>query len=453
MDTDGTDETPPAAGTPGTPATPGSPDTDVTPAAPGASGAAAGGPVVIVGAGQAGAETAAALRDRGFTGPVTLVGDEPGPPYGRPPLSKGYLTGSVDPGGLALRPPSYYRDHGITLTGRDPAVEIDRDGQRLTLASGRELPYAALVLATGARPRPLPVPGAGLSGVLALRSLEDATAIRDRLADARDVLVIGGGFIGLEVAATARRSGARVTVVEAGPRLMARAVSGPMSAFLAGHHREQGVRVLLGREVTALRGDTAGRCRAAELDGGERVPADLVVAGIGVLPNCSLAAAAGLAVGDGVLVDDRLRTSDRAVYAVGDCARFPSPYAPGRLRLESVRNAVEHARRVAAVLCGDTPPPAAVPWFWSEQYALRLQIAGITQGHDRTAVAGDPAAGRFSVLCFRGERLVGTESVNRPADHMATRRLLESGAPGPAPADAERPGFDLKAFTRSAQPV
>ncbi|MFJ9469726.1 NAD(P)/FAD-dependent oxidoreductase [Streptomyces caniferus] len=406
--------------------------------------------VVVIGAGQAGSDTAAALRSQGFGGRITLVGAEGVLPYQRPPLSKQFLAGARSVADLALRPASFHTERDIEFVGRDPAVRLDRNGNRVTLASGRTLGYQHLVLAVGARARRLPVPGARLDGVLTLRTLTDAGRLRDRMRDTGRLLVIGGGFVGLEVAATARAAGLVVTVVESGPRLLARAVSGAMSAHLLAEHRAHGVRVLLSREVTALHGDGAGRVCGAELDGGERIAADLVVVGIGALPDVGLAAEAGLAVGDGILVDGHLRTSDPAVYAIGDCARFPSPHTGRPLRLESVQNASDQARCVAAALCGAPRPYAALPWFWTEQYGLRLQIAGIGTGHDRVVTLGDPSAGRFSLLCFRGNRLLATESVNRPADHMITRRLMGAGAPLPTPREAAAPGFGFKAFQEAA---
>jgi 3-phenylpropionate/trans-cinnamate dioxygenase ferredoxin reductase subunit len=414
--------------------------------------------VVIVGAGQAGADTAAALRGRGFSGRITLVGEEEALPYRRPPLSKGYLGGTVDAGDLELLPASSYADQGIDLVLGDRAARIDPEERSVVLDSGTRLSYDRLVLATGARPRRLPVPGADLDGVMTLRGLADAAALREALCgtlrEGGHLLVVGGGFVGLELAATARGMGLEATVVEVGPRLMARALSPGMSEHLRAEHLRQGVRVLLRREVAALRGDASGHVRVAELDGGERVQADLVVFGVGVRPGAELAAAAGLEVGDGILVDRWLRTSDPAIHAIGDCARFPSARYGRQLRLESVQNASDQARCAAAAICGDPAPYEAVPWFWTEQYATRLQIAGITDGHDRAVTVGDPSGGRFSVLCFRGERLLGAESAGRPADHMIVRRLLAAGGAGLSPGEAARPGFDLKEYQgRSRQPA
>lgn len=407
--------------------------------------------IVVIGAGQGGVDTAAALRARGYAGPVTLVAGETVPPYQRPPLSKGFLTGAVGPDGIELRPLSFFSAQGIELVRGDRATKIDRDGRTVALASGRRLAYDRLVLATGSRPRTLPTPGAGLDGVHTLRGLDDAEALRQRLTAARDLrmVVVGAGFVGLELAATARRLGRRVTVIEAQPRALARAVSPELSARIADEHRRQGVRLLLRREVAALHGE-AGQVRVVELADGERVPADLVVVGIGVLPEVGLAADAHLVVGDGIVVDSLLRTSDPAIHAIGDCARFPSTHAGRHIRLESVQNASEQARALAATICGDGAPYTAVPWFWSEQYAWRLQIAGLTTGLDETVVTGDPGANRFSVFCFRAGRLLGVESVNRPADHGIARRLLAAGT-DLSPREAARPGFDLK--TRVVQPL
>ncbi|WP_354643055.1 NAD(P)/FAD-dependent oxidoreductase [Kitasatospora camelliae] len=412
----------------------------------------AGRSVVIIGAGQAGSDTAAALRAQGFTGSITLVGDERHPPYQRPPLSKGYLTGATLREDLLLRPETFYPAQDIELLCGDEAVGLDREIRSVTLRSGRELRYDTLVLATGARPRRLPVPGADLPGVLTLRGADDSDTLRARLADGGrtlDLAVVGAGFIGLELAATARKLGHRVTVVEALPRALQRALSPEMSAHLSTEHQRRGVRLLLRREVTELLAGATGEVRALRLNDGELVPADLVVVGIGVLPNVDLAVGAGLAVGDGILVDEHLRTSDPDIHAIGDCARFPSPHAGRPVRLESVQNATDQARTVAAAVCGAGEPYTAVPWFWSEQYELRLQIAGLTAGHDQAVVAGDVEQGRFSVFCFREGRLTGVESLNRAADHGISRRLLAAGT-DLTPEQVARPGFDLKHLARQA---
>jgi 3-phenylpropionate/trans-cinnamate dioxygenase ferredoxin reductase subunit len=380
--------------------------------------------VLIIGAGQGGFQVAVSLREKGFDGRVLLLGDEPGLPYQRPPLSKSYLSGQATPTQLPLRPCSFFVRNGIELVqGR--ACALDRRYRLVRLADGGVLGYDHLVLATGARPRPLPVPGADLPGVLPLRTREDADALRARLPSAGDIVVIGAGFIGLEFAAVARRAGHRVTIVEASRRPMARVLTEPMSEFVAERHRWDGNTLLLDRSVAALRGTRA--VAAVELDDGTRIPAELVVVGVGVVPNVEPAAAAGLAVGDGVEVDEHLVSSDPAISAIGDCASYPSRHAGGRVRLESVQNTVDHARCVASRLTGDVWPYRSVPWFWSEQFDVKLQIAGVRGGAERTVVSGDRACGKFSVLCFRGDRLVAVESVNRPGDHLAARNLLACG--------------------------
>ncbi|WP_405670455.1 NAD(P)/FAD-dependent oxidoreductase [Streptomyces sp. NBC_01530] len=402
--------------------------------------------VVVVGAGQGGLDTVAALRAKGYGGPVTLVGEEPVLPYQRPPLSKGFLTGAVARGELTLRTESFFEAQDIALVSGDRAQHIEVERQRVRLASGGTLGYDKLVLATGSRPRTLPVPGMDLSGVLTLRTLADAEALRTLLdGPPRQVVVLGAGFVGLELAATARVLGHDVTVVEAQRRVLARALTPQMSQWLAERHAQQGVRLLLGQEVTALHGTAAGEVAVVRLRDGRRLPADLVVVGVGALPNTQLAAEAGLLVGDGVVVDRWLRTDDRSVYAIGDCARFPSTRLGRHIRLESVQNASDQARCVAAAICGESAPYTAVPWFWSEQYALRLQMAGLTAGHDETVTVGDPDGARFSVLCFREGRLTGVESMGRPADHGIARRLLSSDT-GPSPAETRAPGFDLKSY-------
>jgi 3-phenylpropionate/trans-cinnamate dioxygenase ferredoxin reductase subunit len=405
------------------------------------------GDVVVVGGGQAGFQVCVSLRDNGFTGTLSLVGDERVRPYQRPPLSKSYLYGEAD---LPFRPDEFYEAQGITLVDQS-ATRIDRIERRVHLDDGRQLPYHHVVLATGARPRLLNVPGARLRGVTALRTLVDADTVKAQLATCRRLVVIGGGFIGLEVAASARKLGLPVTVIESLPRTMARAVSSQMSAHLAQEHSRQGTTVLLGRSVTAFDGDASGRVTKVVLDDGSRLEADLVVVGIGVVPDTELAADAGLKVDNGVVVDEYLRTEDEAIYAIGDCASFPSPHAGGqRVRLESVQNAVDHAHCAAANICGKQLGYTAVPWFWSDQYAIKLQIAGISTGYDQTVVLGDPETGKFSVFCFRRDKLIAVESANKPADHVLARKLMAAGQ-NLTPQEVAQPGFDLK--TRAKQPV
>ncbi|MDP4023512.1 FAD-dependent oxidoreductase [Methylobacterium sp. NEAU 140] len=401
--------------------------------------------VVVVGAGQAGFQLAASLREGGFPGPVTLVGDEGALPYQRPPLSKAYLAGKTDAEGLALRPPAFFAEHGIAHRPEIRAVGIDRDARRLYLGDGTALPYDHLALATGSRNRPLPVPGADLAGVRQLRGLADADALKAALTDARAVAVVGAGFIGLEFAAVAAARGVAVTVVEAADRPMARAVSPETAAFFRAAQEGMGVRFLFAAGVAEILGRD-GRAVGLGLADGREIPADLVLVGIGVLPNQELAEAAGLTVGDGIRVDALLATADPAISAIGDCARFPSPFArglspDGHVRIESVQNAIDQGRCLAARLNGRPAAYGALPWFWSDQGPHKLQIAGLSAPEDARVVRGDGSA--FSVFRFRDGRLSAVESVDRAGDHMIARRLLASGPPL-TPEQAGDPGFDLK---------
>lgn len=404
--------------------------------------------VVIAGAGQAGAQAAVSLRQEGFGGRIVLVGDENALPYQRPPLSKGYLTGKTEEPQLLLRAEKVYADQTVELMLDAPIASIDRAARQLVLASGSRLDYDHLVLALGSRNRLLPVPGAELDGVCYLRTLAEARAVRARMEGISDVVVIGGGFIGLEFAASARTRGLNVTVIEAAPRPMSRVLSTVMSDFLVARHLAQGVTLLTGRGVKQMVGEQ-GKLAGVELDDGSVVPAQLVVVGIGVLPNVELAAQAGLAADNGIVVDALLQTSDSSISAIGDCAAFPSRYSAhlpkGQIRLESVQNAVDQGRAVASRLAGK-PGVAynAVPWFWSEQYDVRLQMAGITSHHDHVVVRGKPEDNAWSVFCYRDGVFLGAESVNKAQDHMAVRKLLAAGV-HLTPEQAADGAFDLKA--------
>jgi 3-phenylpropionate/trans-cinnamate dioxygenase ferredoxin reductase subunit len=400
--------------------------------------------VLVVGTGQGGFQVAASLRDGGYTGEIVLVGDEPTLPYQRPPLSKAYLTGKSDANSLRFRPEEFYANHRIQIRPGERVVAIDRAARQARGSTGAMHGYDHLVLATGARNRLLPVPGAELDGVLQLRTLADAEAIRIRLPEVRRAVVVGAGFIGLEFAAVAASRGIHVTVLEAVGRPMARAISLPMSQFFREAHQAAGVGIELGAVVTRLVAEN-GRVVGVETADSRVFPADLVLIAIGIVPNVELAADAGLPIANGILVDEYLLTDDPAISAIGDCAVFPSPFAGGApTRLESVQNALDHARCVAARLVGKPAPYAAVPWFWSDQGPLKLQIAGITTPHETAVIRGDPASGAFSVFCYEGDRLVGVESVNRAADHMAARRLLARGI-AVTPDEAADSAFDIKA--------
>ena len=402
------------------------------------------GGVLIAGAGQAGFQTAASLRSEGYSGPITLIGDEPHIPYQRPPLSKDFMAGKMDPESLPLRPESFYAAHRIDLRMGERVESIDSIDRRVTLSSGSRLPWDSLVLATGARNRLLPVPGGQLDSVCYLRTVDEAVAIQERLETARNVVIVGGGFIGLEMAAVAAAPGRSVLVVEAQPRLMPRVVAPVISAFFLETHTAKDVRFELGKTVIAIRPGEV------ELSDGSIEPADLVIVGIGVVPNSELAAGAGLAVDNGITVNEYLETAASGIYAIGDCAWHPNRFAGGYARLESVQNGVDQARRVAAAIAGKRTPYDVVPWFWTDQFDLKLQMAGLSTGFDQAVTRGQLESRRFSVFYFRESKLVAVDSVNRPADHVAARKLLASRGPL-APEQAADLSFDLKGA--SAGPV
>jgi 3-phenylpropionate/trans-cinnamate dioxygenase ferredoxin reductase component len=400
--------------------------------------------VLIVGGGQAGFQVAASLRADGYGGPVRLIGAESHPPYQRPPLSKGVLLGKMDRARLLFRQPSYYPAQDIELLLGDAVTAIDRPTQTVTTAAGRALRYDRLVLATGTRVRPLTVPGAELDGVVYLRTIDDCDELARRIAHAGRVAVVGGGFIGLEVAAAARQLGRPVTVLEAAGRLMGRVVAPVISGFFADLHRGRGVEIVLDARIASLAGED-GRVRAVVMADGSRHAADLVVVGIGVLPNVELAQAAGLSCHNGIVVDEHGRTSDPVIFAAGECTWHPNRFAGGHARLESVQNAVDQAKAVAAAIQDCPAPYDEVPWFWSDQYEIKLQMVGISAGHDRQVVRGDPAQGRFSVLYFKDGRLLAIDSVNRPGDHMTGRKLLTAGS-AVTEAQAADDAVELKAL-------
>jgi 3-phenylpropionate/trans-cinnamate dioxygenase ferredoxin reductase component len=400
------------------------------------------GAVLIVGAGHAGFQVAASLRQAGFKERVAVINDEAHLPYQRPPLSKAYLKGTGGPETLMFRPQKFFDDQHIELIS-DRAVAIDRATRKLQLASGKALDYGHLVLATGARNRLLDIPNAKLPNVRYLRILDDSEDLRARLASSKRVVVIGAGFIGLEFAATARIKGLEVDVLELGSRVMARAVTAEVSDYFQKRHAEAGVRIHLGVMATSIEAH-GDKITGVSLSDGRHIPADLVVVGVGVLPNVELAAEAGLPTASGIIVNEHLLTADPDISAIGDCALFDSPRFGGSLRLESVQNATDQARCVAARLTGDDKPYDGQPWFWSDQADDKLQIAGLTTGYDQVVMRGNPAQKAFSAFCYREGKLVGIESVNRAGDHMFGRRFLPMGREL-APEQAADPTFDLKA--------
>ncbi len=403
------------------------------------------GPVLIVGAGQAGVQTAEALRAGGFAGPITLLGDEPHAPYHRPPLSKAWLAGEMDAAQLVMRAPEMLARKTIELRTGVKVTAIDRAAKAVTLVDGSTLAYERLVLATGARPRALPLPGADARGVLALRSRDDASAIAARLdlclAQSRPVVVIGGGFIGLEVAATARKKGLAVTVLEAAPRLLGRVLAPQLSDWYAQLHRSHGAQLLLGAQVAAIEHDAARTVTGVRLGDGSVHPAGLVVVGIGVEPNDELARACGLACERGIVVDACSRTSDPDIVAAGDCTARRA--ADGSLlRLESVQNATEQGKSAAAALLGQERPFTATPWFWSDQYDRKLQMAGLSSGATHWVLRGDMDGGSFTVWHYRDATLLAADSVNASREHLLARKLLDAGV-SPTPEQAQDSGFDL----------
>jgi 3-phenylpropionate/trans-cinnamate dioxygenase ferredoxin reductase subunit len=400
--------------------------------------------IVIAGAGQAAVQAIDTLRRKGFAGHVLLVGDEPWLPYQRPPLSKKYLAGALDRERLLLRPASFYETHSIeTRVGRR-VEEISRREQRLRLDDGSSLAYDALLIATGSRPRPLAAPGADLDGVHFLRTIADVERIRAEWAPGKRLVIVGGGYIGLEVAATARELGLQVTVLEMADRVMNRVVCPQISAFYETEHARHGVRILCHARVRALAAmPGSNRVRAVVTEDGEEHAADCVVAGCGALPADRLAAACGLACENGIVVDERCRTSDPAIYAAGDCTSHPSPHYGRRLRLESVDNAFEQGASAALNMLGLQTAHDKVPWFWSDQYDLRLVIVGVSQGYDTVVMRGDPATRAFCACYLRDGELIAIDTVNSPKDQMAARKLIAAHA-RPNPDRLADPAVPLK---------
>ena len=399
--------------------------------------------VVIIGGGQAGLQVADTLRTEGYEGKIDVIAEETGLPYQRPPLSKDYMAPGREAAPLPLRGASFFTDKTVTLHEGVQALSVDRAARAVVTTEG-SLGYDHLVFATGARNRILSCPGASLPGIHGLKTLADAESLHEALPGARNIVIIGAGFIGLEFAAAALAHGCKVTVLEFAPRPMGRALTPSMSGWFSTTHRAQGVDLRLGEGIERFEPGADGRVGAAISTTGATYPADLVLVGIGVQANDTLASAAGLETNNGIIVDEMLRTADPAVLAIGDCANFPSAHAQARLRLESVQNATDQGRHAARVILGAEKPYKELPWFWSTQGTYRLQMAGLTRPDDDTLILGDPHAAKFSVLCFRDGALAAVESINAAADHIAARKLLASGTTITR-AQAETEGFGLKA--------
>ncbi|RDK10108.1 NAD(P)/FAD-dependent oxidoreductase [Cupriavidus lacunae] len=381
---------------------------------------------VVVGGGHAAAQMVASLRQEGWSGAITLVSDEPILPYHRPPLSKGFLCGDKSRDELLIRSEAFYVQNRVETVLGVRVASLDRGRKRVELDDGTSLSWDKLVLATGARARKLDVPGASLPGVYCLRTVGDVGGIRQSIGAGKRVVMIGGGYIGLEAAASLRTAGMQVTVLEAMPRLLQRVTAPEVSAFYARVHAEEGVEIVTQAVVAGIEGVKA--VQAVRLRDGRTIPADAVIIGVGVVPVTELAEAAGLRVDDGILVDEFGTTSDRDIFAVGDCSNHHNPIYGRRLRLESVQNATDQARTAALALCGKGLPYRALPWFWSDQYELKLQIAGLCTGYDQVVLRGSASEGRsFSAFYFREGRLIAADCINRAKEFMVTKRFLAEG--------------------------
>ena len=383
-------------------------------------------PIVIVGAGQAAAQAVASLRSQGWTGGIVVFGDERHLPYQRPPLSKAFLAGETTVERLELKPASFYADLGVDLRTGVVVSRIDPAAHTVEYGAGETQPFSKLLIATGTRARRIALPGVDLAGVHHLRAIDDVEAFRAELRPGAKLVVLGGGYVGLETAAKARTLGLEVTVVEAAERILARVASEPTAALLAERHRLGGVEILTRAGVAAIEGDRT--CTGVTLTDGRRLPADLVLIAVGAVPNQELAAEAGIEVGNGIVVDAATRTSAPDIHAAGDVACFPSRLYGRHLRLESVQNAIDQAKAAAAAMLGEQVAYDPVPWFWSDQFELKLQIAGLGQGYDHAEVVGDPAGSKLAVRLSRAGRLIAVESISDPRSHMLARRELAEAA-------------------------
>jgi 3-phenylpropionate/trans-cinnamate dioxygenase ferredoxin reductase subunit len=378
--------------------------------------------VVIAGAGHAAGQVVATLKQKKFAGWIVLIGDEPFLPYQRPPLSKKYLAGALDAERLHFKPAAFYDAENIQAHLNTRIDRIERDKRMVYTDDGRPFAHDKLVLALGSRVRHIPIADTGLAGVHYLRSITDVDNIRRDIGAGRKLVIVGAGYIGLEVAAVCCELGLDVTVVEMADRVMSRVVAPEISSFYQRQHEQRGVRFLLSTNLNAIHGDT--RVAAVETGNGDIFPADIVIIGAGVLPNCELAAQAGLEVDNGIVVDDQCRTGDANIYAIGDCTSHPNSIYGRRVRLESVHNALEQAKTAASNICGDELHYSQVPWFWSDQYDLKLQIAGLSTGYDQTIVRGEPADKKFACLYLKNGVLIAVDAINAPREFMQAKTLI-----------------------------
>jgi 3-phenylpropionate/trans-cinnamate dioxygenase ferredoxin reductase subunit len=381
------------------------------------------GTILIVGAGQAGSQAAATLRGEGFAGRIVLVGAEPYFPYQRPPLSKQYLAAQIDRGRLLLRPEGFYADQRIEVKTGVKATALDRATRVVTFSDASIERYDKLLIATGARVRKLTLPHSDLEEVLYLRSIDDVDVIRAHIKPGKRVVLIGGGYIGLEVAAVAVKHGATVTVIEMAHRLMARTTSEPVALFYEQEHKKNGVTIKVNSMCQGFE-ETAGRLVRVRLADGSAVDADVAIAGVGVEPEVSIAKEAGIECENGIRVDDYGQTSDPDIFAAGDCTNHPNPFVGGMIRLESVQNAIDQAKHAALAMMGQRTPYGEVPWFWSDQYDLKFQSAGVPRGHDEIVTRGDPAKRSFAVFYLKGGRVLAVEAVNAVPEYVFGKRMI-----------------------------
>lgn len=382
--------------------------------------------VVIAGAGHAAGQVVATLRQKNYPGKIVLLGEEPYLPYQRPPLSKKFLAGELPADRLHFKPDSFYADPQIEVHLDTRVDAIDCKARTVTTAAGRMYAYDKLVLALGSRVRKIPVDGSDLPGVHYLRTISDVDRIRSGIEKGKQLVIVGAGYIGLEVAAVCRQLGLDVTVIEMAERVMSRVVSRQVSDFFRKLHTEHGVKLMLSTGLAGFRG--TGRVESVVTSDGQSIPADLVIIGVGIQPNTELAAAAGLEIDNGIAVNDRCETSDPNIYAVGDCTSHPNDIYGRRLRLESVHNALEQAKTAASNICGDASLYSQVPWFWSDQYDIKLQIAGLSEGYDEVVMRGDPAGSSFACLYLKDGVLIAVDAINAPRDFMQSKALIAARA-------------------------
>jgi 3-phenylpropionate/trans-cinnamate dioxygenase ferredoxin reductase subunit len=388
--------------------------------------------VIIVGAGHAAGQAVASLRSEGYEGSITVIGDEPYVPYQRPPLSKKFLAGDIDIDRVYFKPPEFYVKSDAEMVLGRKVVKTDRTAKRVYLDDDSTRDYDKLILATGSRVRKLNIPGADLDGVFYLRTIDDVEAIQTRFNQGGKLIIVGGGYIGLEVAAVAAQRGTDVSVLEMAPRILARVVDPILSKFYDKAHTEAGVKIETDVTVAAFEGAN-GKIERIECSNGKKFDADFVIVGVGIIPNVELAEDAGLKIDNGISVDECCRTEDPDIYAIGDCTNHPNAILGTRLRLESVHNALEQGKTAAASICGKDKPYAQVPWFWSDQYDLKLQIVGLSGGYDEVVVRGDPENDRsFAVFYLKDGVMIASDAVNRAPEHMMSRRLIAAKAKIPA---------------------